>query len=131
MKQFKVLGFLLLVTMIQLIPAIIALSADDVLHVQTHTTQMGQASRQGRPLQDSQLVQPSPRELAAISQVITTKPRPKTLTDADMKYLKELLDKPAWYGFERRIIHEIWTEVSGKEWQNTEGAESTRNKTSP
>ena len=131
MKRSRVLGFLLLVTMIHLIPAITALCADDVVHVQTQTTQMGQASRQGQPLQDSQLVQPSPRELAAISQVITTKPRPKTLTDADMKYLKELLDKPAWYGFERRIIHEIWTEVSGKEWQNTEGAESTRNKTSP
>ena len=131
MKQSRVLGFLLLVTMIHLIPAITALCAEDVVHIQMQPTQMGQASRQGQPLQDSQLVQPSPRELAAISQVITTKPRPKTLTDADMKYLKELLDKPAWYGFERRIIHEIWTEVSGKEWQNTEGAESTRNKTSP
>ena len=131
MKRSRVWGFLLLVTAIHVAPARTALSAEDVVHVQMHTTQMGQASRQGQPLQDSQLVQPSPRERDAISQVLMTKPRPKTLTDADMKYLKELLNKPAWLGFERRIVHEIWREVSGKEWQKTEGPESPRNKTSP
>jgi hypothetical protein len=76
-------------------------------------------------------VRPSPKELAAISEVLETRPRPKTLTDADIKYLKELLGKPAWYGFEQRIVHEIWTEVNGKEWRNTEGAESPRRSTSP
>ncbi|MGH7181281.1 MAG: hypothetical protein ACREJN_04795 [Nitrospiraceae bacterium] len=43
-----------------------------------------------------------------------TKPRPKTLTDADMKLLKELLIKPTWFSFEQRIVHDIWAEVSGK-----------------
>ena len=38
-----------------------------------------------------------------------TNPRPKTLTDADIKYLKDLLDKAARLSFEQ-----IWTEVSGR-----------------
>jgi len=54
------------------------------------------------------------------------RPRPKTLTDADIKFLKELLGKPVWYGFEQRIVHKVWAEVSGKEWGNNEGAESPR-----
>jgi len=34
-------------------------------------------------------------EREAISQLHTAKPRPKTLKDADMKYLRDLLDKAA------------------------------------
>ena len=44
-----------------------------------------------------------------------------------MKYLKNLLAKPAWVGFERRIVHEMWTEVSGKEWRDTEVSQPPKN----
>jgi len=71
-------------------------------------------------LQDSQIVRPSPKERLAITKLLATKPRPKTLNDADMRYLKELLDKSTWFGFERRIMREMWREVSGNEWRDTD-----------
>jgi hypothetical protein len=92
---------------------------------------IGQASRQGQALEGTQIVRPSPRERAAISQLLTTTPRPKTLKDADIKYLEDLLNKAAWFGFERRIVHEIWTEVSGKEWHDTEVTQPPKNEKSP
>ena len=128
MKLSIWLGCMLLVTTIHVIPAEITSSAEQETHPQMYLTQ---TSRQGEPLQGSQRVRPSPKELAAISEVLATRPRPKTLTDADIKYLKELLGKPVWYGFEQRIVHKVWTEVSGKEWRTTEGGELPRNKTSP
>jgi hypothetical protein len=69
---------------------------------------LNQASQQGQLLQDSQIVRPSMKERDAINQLLTTKPRPKTLNDADIKYLRNLLDKAAWFDFERRMVHEIW-----------------------
>jgi len=124
-------GCILLVTTIHVIPAQATPSAEGVTPIRIYKTQSSQSSRQGAAIQGSQRVRPSPQELAAISEVLETRPRPKALTDADVKYLKELLGKPAWYGFEQRIVHEIWTEVNGKEWRNTEGAEAPRSKTSP
>jgi uncharacterized protein YabN with tetrapyrrole methylase and pyrophosphatase domain len=112
-------------------PAIAVLSAEDVSRIQTQLTQRSQASRQEQVLEGSQMVRPSPRERAAISQLLTTKPRPKTLTDADIKYLRALLDKAAWAGFEQRIVHEMWTEVSGKEWHDTEVSRPPKNEKSP
>ncbi len=111
---------LFLALAINFMSAIAVLSADDAVHNQMPLTQRSQASRQGQVLEGSQLVQPSPRERDAISQLLIAKPRPKTLKDADMKYLRGLLDKTAWFGFERRAVHEMWTEVSGKEWDDTE-----------
>lgn len=131
MKQARVLGALFLATTIHVMPAIAASNVEVVLHNQMQTTQMNQGARQGQPLQSSPIVRPSLRERDAISEVLMAKPRPKTLTDADIKYLKELRDKPAWFGFEQRIVHEMWTEVTGKEWRNTEGTEMPRSKTSP
>jgi hypothetical protein len=77
------------------------------------------------------MVQPSSKERAVVSQMLTTKPRPKTLNDADLKYLNDLLHKAAWYGFERRIVHKMWTEVSGKEWHDTEVLQPPKNEKSP
>jgi len=77
------------------------------------------------------MVRPSPRERDAVSQLLTAKPRPKTLKDADIKYLKDLFNKAAWVGFERRIVHEMWTEVSGKEWHDTEAFQPPKNEKSP
>jgi hypothetical protein len=130
MTHVRVVIFLLLVITI-FTPAIAVVSAEDVVRIQIQSTQRSQAPRQGQVLEGSQIVRPSPRERAAVSQLLTTKPRPKTLKDADMKYLKDLLDKPAWVGFERRIVHEMWTEVSGTEWQDTEVSQPPKNEQSP
>jgi hypothetical protein len=111
--------------------AITVLRAEDAVRIQMPLTQTGQTSRQGQILEGSQLVRPSPRERDAVSQLLMAKPRPKTLKDADMKYLKGLLDKAAWFGFERRIVHEMWTEVSGKEWHDTEVSQPPKNEKSP
>ena len=72
-------------------------------------------------------MRPSPREREAISQLLTAKPRPKTLKDADMKYLRDLLDKAAWFSFERQIVRDMWTEVSGKAWHETEVSQPPKN----
>jgi hypothetical protein len=131
MKLSILLGCMLSVTTIHVMPAEAISNAEAVTRVQIYKTQSSQSSRKGDPLQGSQRMRPSPKELAAINEVLATRPRPKTLTDADIKYLKELLGKPTWYAFDQRIVHEVWTEVSGKEWRNTEGAEMPRSKTSP
>ena len=107
------------------------LRAEDAVRIQMQLTQMGQAPRQGQVLEGSQMVRPSPKERDAVNQMLTTKPRPKTLKDADIKYLKDLLNKAAWVGFERRIVHEMWTEVSGKEWHDTEVSQPPKNEKSP
>lgn len=67
-------------------------------------------------------MRPSPRERDAIYQLLAAKPRPKTLKEADMKYLKGLVEKATWFGFEQKMVHEIWSEVSGKEWRDAEGS---------
>jgi hypothetical protein len=130
MTQVRVVIFLLVAITI-LTPAIAVVSAEDAVRNQMQLTQRSQAPRQGQVLEGSQIVRPSPRERDAVSQLLTIKPRPKTLKDADMKYLKDLLDKPAWFGFERRIVHEMWTEVSGKEWHDTEVSQPPKNEKSP
>ena len=63
------------------------------------------------------MVRLSLKEREAIYQLLALKPRPKTLKDADMKYLKDLRDKAAWFGFEQQMVHEIWAGTSGKEWR--------------
>jgi hypothetical protein len=132
MKLSRILVFLHLVITIYLTSATAVLSAHEVVPIDMHTMQSNQGSRQGEAFQGTQHIRPSPRERAAISEVLVTKPRPKTLTDADMKLLKELLTKPTWFGFEQRIVHDIWAEVSGKKWSDTDGEPSAlRNKTSP
>ena len=117
---YPIFLLLFLALSINFMSAIAVLRAEDAVRIQMPLTQTGQTSRQGQVLEGSQLVRPSPRERDAVSQLLMAKPRPKTLKDADMKYLKGLLDKAAWFGFERRIVHEMWTEVSGKEWDDTE-----------
>ncbi|HKQ35110.1 MAG TPA: hypothetical protein VJT11_07395 [Nitrospiraceae bacterium] len=62
------------------------------------------------------LVRPTPQEREAVKTLITMKPRPKTFTEADIKYLKSLLDKAVWMRGEQRILHEMWTEGTGKQW---------------
>jgi len=116
---------------LNLMLAIAVLSAEATVGIEMALTQAGQTSRQGQVLEGSQLVRPSPRERDAVSQLLMTKPRPKTLKDADIKYLKGLLGKAAWFGFERRIVHDMWTEVSGKEWHDTEVSQPPKNEKLP
>ena len=130
MTHCRVLIFPLLAITI-FTPAIAVLSAEDAVRIQMQLTQRSQASRQGQVLEGSQMVRPSPRERDAVRQLLTAKPRPKTLKDADIKYLKDLLNKAAWVGFERRIVHEMWTEVSGKEWHDTEAFQPPKYEKSP
>ena len=125
MTQDKLVIFFLVAITI-LTPAIAVVSAESAERNQMQLTQLGQAPRQGQVPEDSQIVRPSPRERDAVIQLLAIRPRPQTLKDADMKYLKDLRDKPAWFGFERHIVREMWTEVSGKEWHDTEVSQPHR-----
>jgi hypothetical protein len=117
----RVVIVLLLAFTISHILAAAMLQAEDAVPIQAPSTQTGQALRKGQILEGSQVVQPSPREREAIYQLLAVKPRPKTLKDADMKYLKGLLEKQRWFGFDQKMVHEFWSEVNGKEWRDTEG----------
>lgn len=120
-RKQKVLIVLLLAITMNMMPAISLLRAEDTSRIPMQLTQMSQAPRKGPFLEGSQIVRPSLREREAIYQLLALKPRPKTLKDADMKYLQNLRDKGTWYGFEQRMMHEIWADVNGKEWRDTEG----------
>ena len=117
----RILIVLLLAITMNMMPAISVVRAEDTSRIPMQLTQMGQAPRKGPFLEGSQMVRPSPREREAIYQLLALKPGPKTLKDADMKYLQNLRDKGTWYGFEQRMVHEIWADVNGKEWRDTEG----------
>ena len=106
--------------MMHAIPAISVLRAEDTSRTPMHLTQASQAPRKGPFLEGSQMVRPSPKEREAIYQLLALKPRPKTLKDADMKFLQGLRDKSSWFVIERRMVHEIWADVNGTEWRDTE-----------
>jgi len=113
--------FVLLVALaLNVTPAISVLRAEDTSRTPMQLTQASQAARKGLFLEGSQLVRPSPKEREAIYQLLALKPRPKTLKDADMKFLQGLRDKTAWSMFEHRGMHAIWAEVNGKEWRDSE-----------
>lgn len=121
MTGLKALIALFLTTVVPLAPGMSILRAEDTTRIQVQLAQMPQTSRKNPVLEDSQMVKPTQQEREAIHQLLATKPRQKTLKNADRKYLKGLLDKAAWIGFERRIVHEMWSEMSGKEWRDTAG----------
>jgi hypothetical protein len=64
---------------------------------------------------DKKLVRPSPKERVALIKLLEQKPRSKTFIDADIKYLRSLLEKAVWTGAERRILREIWQEATGQQ----------------
>ena len=117
----RVVIALLPAIIISLVPATAMLRAEDAIRIQMPAPQTNHASGKGQILEGSQVVQPSPRERDAIYQLLAAKPRTKTLKEADIKYLKRLIDKATWFGFEQKVVREIWSEVSGKEWRDTEG----------
>lgn len=111
---------LLLAITINIVPGIPDLRAEDALRVPMQLATVNQMPQKGPILEESKVVKPTQKEREAIRQLLTTNPRQKSLKNADRKYLKGLLDKAAWIGFERRIVHEMWAEMSGREWRDTE-----------
>ena len=81
-------------------------------------------------MDEQKLFRPTPQERDAVSKLIDIKPRPKTFIEADIKYLKGLLDKAAWLGSERRIMHAMWAEVTGKQWGASD-TDSSKQQESP
>lgn len=116
----RVLVVLLLTIAMNGSPTISVLHAEDTSHIRMHVAEMRQAPRKGPVLEGSQMVRPSPREREAVHQLLALKPRPKTLKEADVKYLQGLRDKASWFVLERRMVHEIWAEVNDKEWPDIE-----------
>ncbi len=127
MIRVQVAAFLFLAIAVLVTAAVEVLHAEDAMPIRVQLTQRSQASGQGRAPEGPQMVRPSPKEREAVSQLLAAKPRPKALKDADMEYLKSLRDKPAWFGFERRIVHDMWAQMSGKEWQDSEMLQSPKN----
>ena len=65
-------------------------------------------------IEDQRLFRPTPEERKAVTDLLQRDPRPRTLNDADVQWLSSLGDKVAWLGAERRIMHDIWKEVTGQ-----------------
>ena len=109
-----------LVTMLSLL--IVALlpyrASADVANARQRIQQMQQEQTARR---EHMLVRPTPQEREAIRTLINMNPRPKTFTEADVNYLKGLLDKATWMGGEQRIMHEMWMEATGKPWGASDG----------
>ncbi len=120
MTGLNALIVLLLAITMNIAPGMSIVRAKDALPVPIQLTQVNQPPRKGLIPEDSQMVKPTQKEREAIHQLLATKPRQKALPNADRKYLKGLLDKATWLGFERRIVHEMWTEMSGREWRDAE-----------
>ena len=111
---------LLFAVMTPMTPAISVVWADDASPIPMSWIQMNQAPPKVPFLGGAQTVRPSPKEREAIYQLLALTPRPNKLKAADMKILQGLRDKPSWFVFEQRMVHELWAEVNGREWRDTE-----------
>ena len=98
--------------------AISVLRAEETPRIPMQLTQLNQTQRKNPFLEGAQIVRPSPKEREVVHQMLALKPRPKTLKDADMKFLQGLRDKASWFVLDQRMVHEIWAEVNGKEWDD-------------
>ncbi len=127
----RVLALFLLAIIIYFAPATGVSRAEDGSPIPVQLPQKNPTVRQGQVLEGAQAVRPTLKERDAVNQLLSIKPRPKTLTDADMKYLKNLREKPTWLGIERRIVHEMWAELNGTEWRDPEVPQPSRNDKSP
>jgi hypothetical protein len=121
-RKRKVSIVLFLAIAMNTMPAISVLRAEVTSPIPMQLAQTSQAPRKGPFLEGSQMVRPSLREREAIHQMLALKPRPKTFKDADVKYLQGLRDKASWFVLDQRMVHEIWADVNGKEWRDTEGS---------
>ncbi len=109
---------LLLAITVSATSAISVLRAEETPRIPMQLTQLNQTPRKSPFLEGAQIVRPSPKEREAVHQMLALKPRPKMLKAADMKFLQGLRDKASWFVLDQRMVHEIWAEVSGKEWDD-------------
>ena len=114
----KVVWVLLLAITVNATSAISVLRAEETARVPLQLTQLNQTPRKNPFFEGGQMVRPSLKEREAVHQMLALKPRPKTLKDADMKFLQGLRDKASWFVLDQRMVHEIWSEVHGKEWDD-------------
>ena len=115
-QALRVVIVLLLAITVNATLAISVLRAEETPRVSMQLTQLNQTPRKNPLFEGGQMVRPSPKEREAVHQMLALKPRPKTLKDADMKFLQGLRDKASWFVLDQRMVHEIWAEVYGKEW---------------
>jgi hypothetical protein len=94
------------------------LCAEETSRHPIQLSQLNQTPRKNPFLEGGQIVRPSLKEREAVHQMLALKPRPKTLKDADVRFLQELRDKGTWFAFDQRMMHEIWSEVNGKKWND-------------
>jgi hypothetical protein len=118
MTSFRIVTILLFAIIVNATSAISVLCAEETPPVPMQLAQLNQTPRKSPFLEGGQMVRPSPREREAVHQLLAFKPRPKTLKDADMKFLQDLRHKGTWFAFDQRMVHEIWAEVNGKEWDD-------------
>ena len=117
-QALRVVIVLLLAITVNATLAISVLRAEETPRVPMQLTQLNQTPRKNPLFEGGQMVRPSPKEREAVHQMLALKPRPKTLKDADMKFLQGLRDKASWFVLDQRMVHEIWAEVNGKEWDD-------------
>ncbi len=114
----RVVIVLLLAITVNATSAISVLYAEETPRIPMQFTQLNQTPPKKPFFEGAQMVRPSPKEREAVHQMLALKPRPKTLKDADMKFLQGLRDKASWFVLDQRMVHEIWAEVHGKEWND-------------
>ena len=117
-QALRVVIALLLAITVNATSAISVLCAEETPRIPMQLTQLNQTPRKNPFLEGGQMVRPSPKEREAVHQMLALKPRPKTLKAADMKFLQGLRDKASWFVLDQRMVHEIWSEVNGKEWDD-------------
>jgi hypothetical protein len=117
-QALRVMIALLLAITVNATSAISVLCAEETPRIPMQLTQLNQTPRKNPFFEGGQMVRPSLREREAVHQMLALKPRPKTLKDADMKFLQGLRDKASWFVLDQRMVHEIWSEVHGKEWDD-------------
>ena len=117
-QALRVVIVLLLAITVNSTLAISVLRAEETPRVSMQLTQLNQTPRKNPLFEGGQMVRPSLKEREAVHQMLALKPRPKTLKDADMKFLQGLRDKASWFVLDQRMVHEIWSEVNGKEWDD-------------
>ena len=114
----RVMIVLLLAITVSATSAISVLRAEETSRVPMQLTQLNQTPRKNPFFEGGKMVRPSAKEREAVHQMLALKPRPKTLKAADMKFLQGLRDKASWFVLDQRMVHEIWSEVNGKEWDD-------------
>jgi hypothetical protein len=118
MTSVRMCILLFLAITVNAMSAISVLHAEETSRISMQLAQLNQTPRKNPFFEGGQMVRPSPKEREAVHQMLALKPRPKTLKDADMKFLQGLRDKASWFVLDQRMVHEIWAEVHGKEWDD-------------